>query len=100
MTKRKKTVEVERTSSISYEDLKDLLKVVPKEYRDSIQLEHQEHYYPYEHSASHSIVVTYERMETDEEEAERETKESADRKRWEDREREQLKILQQKYKQT
>ena len=100
MTKIMKTVEVERTSSISYKYLQELLKDVPKECRGSIQLKHEEHYYPYEYSASHSIVVTYERMETDEEEAERETKESADRKRWENREKEQLRVLQQKYKQT
>jgi hypothetical protein len=98
MTKRKKTVEVERTSSISYSYLKEILKVVPKECRDSINLEHQEYYYPYENSPSHSIVISYERLETDEEEAEREIKELEDQKRWQARELETLKILQAKYK--
>lgn len=98
MTKLRKIVEVERTSSISYTYLKQVLKDVPKEYRDSIYLEHREHYYPYENTPSHSIFITYERLETDEEETLREAQDLENRKRWEARELETLKTLQEKYK--
>jgi hypothetical protein len=98
MAKRTKTIEVERTSSLSYEYLQELVEDVPKAYRDSIRLEHREFYYPYEQLPTHSIFITYERLETDEEEADRETKEQADCKRQEIRELEQLRHLKDKYK--
>ncbi len=97
MTKRMKTVEIERTFSISYKYLQELIKDIPKEHRSSIQLEHQEHYYPYESSPSHFIVISYERLETDEEEATREDKEAKDREVWEAREKETFRQLKQKY---
>jgi hypothetical protein len=95
--KRKKEVILEKTSCISYKSFMELIKEVPSDCLDTVMID-SETYYDYSPEPSHRLVVSYDRDETDEEEAEREAKDAADRARWEENELRQLKTLQEKYK--
>ena len=100
MTKSKRQITIEhyKSSYITWETLLELIKDVPPECMDSLYLEAESEDSYYESDSSKTIAIRYKREETDEEQAKREKQEAADIKRWEAREKEQLRVLQEKYK--
>lgn len=96
--KKKITVLLFEDGSFSLEYLLEQVNTLPEEYRNTINIEKEEVSYPYDSNTYYTINVTYEREETDEEYEKRKLDIKKRDSEFAARELEQLKKLQEKYK--
>lgn len=83
---------------LNYTELMELINKVPEPYRESINLESDDHYYDYESTPSKVIVITYKRPETGAEFVKRQKAEEHRMALIKEHELADLKRLQEKYK--
>lgn len=98
MTKKYVTKTLDTDTSFSLTDIAELTNALPPEERETVELAVEEAYYDYDSHPYHRIIISYRRLETDEEYELRVNKDAIEMEERKQKEIKLFKQLQEKYK--